>query len=237
MNYFPLVSAIISGVFAFLLALQWRRRRKPYQLIWTVSLVMFFMATFLEFYAEFIYYTYPPSIGWTEFSYKLYYVLAPSMVALMGAGSLYLLTHLPAGKYFLYFTIAVSIPLFILGFLAPVGDALPNAVANKGTTEIAGEAMPSYVRDFSPLLTIPGGIAIIGGALYSFGLDRTRKYNLLIVVGGLYPFAGGLEARFGNVTFFYLLETIGMVLLFLGFVLSWEYRRGREAGTATTSQQ
>lgn len=236
MNYFPLVSAVLSAVFAFLLALQWRKRRKPYQLIWMVSLVMFFIATFLEFYAEFVYYTNPPSIGWTEFTYKLYYVLSASMVALMGAGSLYLLTHLPVGKYFLYFTVAVSIPLFVLGFLAPVGDALANAVAVKGGTEIAGLAMPSYVRYLPPLLNIPGGIAIIGGALYSFWLDRTRKYNLLIALGGLYPFAGGVGAWLGNPTLSYFLETVGIILLFAGFVLSLEYRRSRKANKMSTSQ-
>ena len=234
MNYFPLVSAIISAIFAVLLAIQWRRRRKPYQLIWTISLVTFFMTTFLEFYADYVYYTVPSSIGWTELTYKLYYVFSASMVALMGAGSLYLLTHLPAGKYFLYFTIAVSVPLFVLGFLAPIGDSLVNAVVTKGGTEVAGLAMPSYVRIFSYLLNIPGGIAIIGGALYSFALDRTRKYNLLIAVGGLYPFAGGSQTLLGNTTLFYVLETAGIILLFAGFVLSWEYIRSREAKVKST---
>jgi hypothetical protein len=85
--------------------------------------------------------------------------------------------------------------------------------------------MPEYVRVYSPLLTIPGAIAVIGRALWSFWLDRTRKFNLLIVLGGLFPSAGGLEARFGDPTFFYMLETAGMVLLFIGFLLSWEYAK------------
>lgn len=225
MNYFPLVSSVISALFAIVLALQYKRRRKTHQLVWTISLVMFFVSTFLEFLAEFIYVTYAPNVGWNELMYRLYYVLAPVMVALMGTGSLYLLTHLPVGKYFLYYTIALSIPLFVLGFSVPLGDALQKAVIDAGTTEIGGAAMPSYVRVFSPLLTIPGGIAIIGGAVYSFWLDKTRKYNLLIALGGLFPFMGGLKARFGDPTFFYLLETVGMVLLFVGFILSWEYKR------------
>lgn len=83
--------------------------------------------------------------------------------------------------------------------------------------------MPEYVRVFSPLLTIPGGIAIIGGALWSFWVDRTRRFSLLIALGGLFPSVGGLRARFGDPTFFYMLETAGMVLLFIGFLLSWEY--------------
>lgn len=225
MNYFPLVSSIISAVFALLLAMQYRKKRKRHQLIWSISLLMFFLATLLEFLAEFTYATNPQSLGWSELTYKLYYVLSPVMVAFMGAGSLYLLAHVPAGKYFLYYTIAMTIPLFILGFAAPVGQTLKQAVAQAGGTEIAGAAMPEYVRVFSPLLTIPGAIAIIGGALWSFWLERTRRFSLLIALGGLFPSAGGLEARFGDPTFFYMLETAGMILLFIGFLLSWEYTK------------
>lgn len=220
MNYFPLISSIISAVFAVLLAIQYRQRRKRHQLVWTVSLTMFFITTLFEFLAE------PEVIGWNEPMYKLYYILTPPMVALMGSGCLYLLTHKPWGKYFLVYIIVLSIPLFTLGLTAPVGGALEKVILEKGS-EIAGEAMPRHVRIFSPLFTIPGGIAIIGGAIYSFLLDRTRKYNVLIALGGIFPFFGGFKARFGDPTFFYLFETIGTLLLFLGFVLSMEYIRKR----------
>lgn len=225
MNYFPLVSSIISAVFALLLAIQYCKRRKRHQLIWAISLLMFFLATLLEFLAEFSYSTYPQSLGWSELTYKLYYMLSPVMVAFMGVGSLYLLAHVPVGKYFLYYAIALAVPMFLLGFAATVGQTLQQAVAEAGGTEIAGAAMPEYVRVFSPLLTIPGAIALIGGALWSFWLDRTRKFNLLIALGGLFPSAGGLEARFGDPTFFYILETAGMIFLFIGFLLSWEYTK------------
>ncbi len=237
MNYFPLLSSIVSGIFAVLLAIQYSKRRKKHQLIWTISLVMFFIATLLEFVADFMYVTYAPSIGWNEPMYRMYYVFTSPMVALMGAGCFYLLTHYPLGKYFLYYTIALTIPLFVLGFVAPVGDALQEAVIETGGTEIGGVAMPQYVRIFSPLLTIPGGIAIIGGAFYSFWLDRTRKYNLLIALGGIFPFLGGLKARFADLTFFYSLETVGIVLLFTGFLLAWEYVRAHGLRTLPSSQR
>ena len=227
MLYYPLASAIVSGAFTIALYIQYQRRRKMHQLVWTVSLFMFFVTTFLEFLAEYIFLNTPGSIGWTGLMYKVYYVLTPPMVALMGTGSLYLLTHKPIGKYFLYYTIAVSIPLFVLGLSASVSDTLQNVVVQMGTTEIGGKAMPSYVRIFSPLLTVPGGIALIGGAVYSFLLDRTRKYNLLIAIGALFPFVGGVKVRFADPSFFYLFEMIGTILLFLGFLWSWEYVRSK----------
>ncbi len=215
-SYFPLVSSIISAIFAILLLVQYVQRRKFHQLIWTIALTMFFLTTLFEFLAE------PEVFGGTVIMYKVYYILTPPMVALLGVGTLYLLTHKPWGKYFLIYTVVLSIPLFALGLTASVD---PEALA--GGFEIAGQAMPQNVRIFSPLFTIPGGILLIIGALYSYWLDRTRKYNLLIALGGIFPFFGGLEARFGGETFFYAFETIGTILLFLGFLLSREYIKKR----------
>ncbi len=226
---FPLSSTIISGIFTVALTIQYLRRRKIHQLIWTISLFMFFLTTLFEFLAGYFYSNSIIETGWTPLMYKFYYILTPPMVALMGTGSLYLLTHKPYGKYMLYYTIILSIPLFILGLTANVDEALAHAVMNLGSTEIAGAAMPTYVRIFSPLMTIPGGIFLIAGALYSFWLDRSRKYNLLVAIGGLFPFVGGLRARFGNYEAFYLLELLGIIVLFLGFLLSWEYILRKES--------
>lgn len=220
---YPLFSTITSGVFTAALIIQYSKRRKMHQLIWSISIFLFFVTTLLEFLAGYFYATIEGSLGWSPFTYKLYYVLTPPMVALMGTGSLYLLTHKPYGKIMLWYTVAVSIPLFILGLSADVSQSLVEAVKNIGGTEIAGAAMPPYVRIFSPLMTIPGGLFLILGAIYSFWLDRSRKYNLLVAIGGLFPFIGGLRARFSVYEAFYILEMLGIITLFLGFLLSWEY--------------
>ncbi|MFQ5910282.1 MAG: hypothetical protein ACE5IJ_06120 [Thermoplasmata archaeon] len=216
-NYFPLVSCIIAAIFMVLLLVQYINRRKIHQLVWTVALSFWFISTLLEFLAA------PELVGGNEYMYKVFYVLTAPLVALFGAGSLYLLTHKPWGKYFLIYTIVVSIPLIVLGFTATIDtDKISEGF------EIAGGAMPSHVRNFSPALTVPGGIFLIGGAVYSFWLDRTRKYNLLIALGGVFPFIGGSLARAGEVTLFYAFETVGALLLFVGFLLSMEYIKKKE---------
>ena len=217
-NFFPLISCTVSGIFVILLVLQFLKRKKKHQIIWSIALLFWFVTTLSEFLGE------KEIMGWNVLMYKLYYVLTAPMVALLGVGTLYLLTHKPWGKYFLIYTIIISIPLFILGLTAPV-DTTKFALGS----EIAGAAMPHYVRIFSPFLTVPGGLALVLGAIYSFWLDRTRKYNLLIAIGGLFPFLGGLRARFGEYTLFYALEMVGTLLLFIGFVLSWEYVQKRKA--------
>jgi len=178
---------------------------------------MFFLSTLFDFLSQ------PDIMGGNVLTYKLYYVLAAPMVALLGAGTLYLSTHKPWGKYFLIYTVILLIPFFALGFTASVN---PDEIV-KEFSEIAGGAMPQYVRYFSPLFTIPGAIFLIGGALYSFWLDKTRKYSLLIALGGIFHASGGSMARFGDPTFLSLFGTIGILLLFSGFLLSREYTKKR----------
>ncbi len=180
---------------------------------------MFFLSTLFDFLSQ------PDIMGGNVLTYKLYYVFAAPMVALLGAGTLYLLTHKPWGKYFLIYTVTLLVPFLAFGFMASVdlGEDI------KEFSEIAGGAMPQYVRYFSPLFTVPGAIFLIGGALYSFWLDKTRKYSLLIALGGIFHSSGGSLARFGNPTFLNLFGTIGILLLFLGFLLSREHIKRREA--------
>jgi len=186
---------------------------------------MFFVITLLEYLSE------EKVMGWNPIMYRLYYVLMPPMVALMGTGTLCLLAPLlgsrPYWKYFLAYTISVSIPLFAAGMIAPIKMEL----FSRGS-EIVGDAMPSNVRVFSPFLTIPGGLALILGAIYSFGLDKSRKYNLLIALGGLLLFYTGLRARFGDPAFFCAVETAGTLLLFAGFLSSWQYIKAHEIKNA-----
>jgi len=216
-DYFPLVTSIISATFAVLVGMQYLQRRKKHQLIWTIALLMFFLTSLLGFVSQ------PEIMGTNVSLYKLYYVLAAPMVALLGAGTLYLLTHKPFGKFFLVYIIIVFIPFAALVFMS----SIDSNELSEGFEKIGGAAMPSNVRIFSPLFTIPGSIFLIGGALYSFWLDRTRSYNLLIAIGGVFPLLGGAIQRFGDPTFLSIFHTIGTLLLFIGFVLSREYVRTR----------
>jgi len=160
--------------------------------------------------------------------YQFYYFLAAPMVALMGVGTLYLLAHKPWGKYFLVYTLIMSAVFFVLVFATSVNFALYTEGA---PSDIGSAAFPSgsYVRLVSPLLSIPGGMVLIVGALYSFWLDRSRKYGLLIALGGIFNLFGGLRSRFlQDPTYFFVFATIGVLLLFLGFLLSSEYVKKRE---------
>lgn len=217
-NYFPLVSGIISAIFTILLATQYIRRRKTHQLIWAIALALFTLAYALEFSSELY--------GWTETAYRIYYASVSPLVALMGVGTLFLLVRKSLGRYFLAYTILMSAVLMILAYTASIDRII--LAEYSPPSAISGTAMPSSVRLISPLLTIPGSLILIIGALYSFWLDRSRSYVLLIALGGIVYSLSGSMARLGNLTYVSIFQTAGIVLLFIGFLLSTEYIRKRE---------
>lgn len=217
-NYFPLVSGIISAIFTILLATQYIRRRKTHQLIWAIALALFTLAYALEFSSELY--------GWTETAYRIYYASVSPLVALMGVGTLFLLVRKSLGRYFLAYTILMSTVLMILAYTASIDRTI--LAEYSPPSAISGTAMPSSVRLISPLLTIPGSLILIIGALYSFWLDRSRSYVLLIALGGIVYSLSGSMARLGNLTYVSIFQTVGIVLLFSGFLLSTEYIRKRE---------
>jgi len=224
-SYFPLISSAISAIFMILLVVQYIRRRKKHHLVWAVALAMFTLSSLLAFLSE--------TNGWTLLTYRVYYFIVSPMVALMGVGTLYLLAHKPWGKYFLVYTLILSVVFFALVFSAQVDMAILTEYSppsEKVPSEIGSAAIKSSeARLVSPLLSVPGGLVLIGGALYSFWLDRSRKYSLLIALGGIVQLLSGLRARFGgDPAYFFIFTTVGVLLLFMGFLLSSEYVRKRE---------
>jgi hypothetical protein len=83
MSIFPVITTIVAIVFTVLVFQQWLRRRRLYQFIWFVSLIMFAVTAAFEALSEFL--------GWSVIIYRAYLVLSASQVAIMGAGALYLI--------------------------------------------------------------------------------------------------------------------------------------------------
>ena len=97
---------------------------------------------------------------------------------------------------------------------------------------VAGRAMPASVRVFSPLLTVPGSVALIGGAVQSaWVFRRNRLYgnrviaNVLIAAGALVIAGAGASARFGAPSLLYPAEMVGIILMFVGFTRAGTIRK------------
>ncbi|MDI3281477.1 MAG: hypothetical protein QJR13_08925, partial [Bacillota bacterium] len=211
---FPLLTSLLSLVFAYFVWEQYYQRRKIHQLLWSVSFLIFAFAAFAEFYSE--------VWGWTPWLYRLYYVAAALLVGVMGAGTVYLLAHRPAAHAFLAYVALVGAAFLAAALRAPV-----DAGAFEPGITVAGKAMPGYVRAFSPLLTGPGTLALFGGAIYSWWRAGTF-YNLLIAAGTAIIAGAGFAARMGASEYLYLAEMVGLAVIFLGFMRSRELIRQRE---------
>ncbi|MCZ7384334.1 MAG: hypothetical protein O8C63_06235 [Candidatus Methanoperedens sp.] len=210
-SFAPLLTTLISLFFTISVFRQYSKRRKIYQFIWGIGLLIFSVTTLFEFISE-IY-------GWNIPMYRAYYVLIASLVAILGLGTVYLFNR-RAGKYLtLYFAIVIT-ALIILTLNADVNsEKLQERV-------VGGSAMPAGVRIISPFLTIPGSIALIGGALYSWYITR-RSYNLFIAIGALLVASGGGLSRFGMEWALYLLELFGVAVMYIGFIKSEEVIKKR----------
>jgi len=212
-------AAIVSAVFASLVLAQWLSRRKPFQMAWAFGLGLYAIAAFAQFLAE--------AYGWSPTTYKVYYLVAALLVAVLGIGSI-LLVHRRAGVGFALYTII----LFAV-FAVVVAGATVNEAALTSSLPVAGSALPPNVRIFSPLFTVPGSAALIGIAAYSYW--RTRlPFNLWIGVGALIVAAGGSLARFDISWALYIGELVGIAVMFWGFLASHDLAKAKRPAATHT---
>jgi len=140
------------------------------------------------------------------------------------------LVHRRAGFGFTLYTIVV-----FAGFTAAVAGATVNTDALTSTIPVAGTALPDNVRIFSPLFTVPGSIALIGVAAYSYWRSRLT-FNLWIGIGALIVAAGGSLARFNVSWALYIGELVGIAVMFEGFLRSQDLAKvARRAPVQTPS--
>ncbi|MDO8726824.1 MAG: hypothetical protein Q7J35_12215 [Candidatus Methanoperedens sp.] len=200
----PLITTLTSLFFTISVFRQYSKRKKIYQFIWGTGLLIFSVTTLLEFISE-IY-------GWTIPMYRVYYILIASLVAFLGLGTVYLFNR-KSGRYLtVYFAVVITVLII---------STMNADVASEKLKErtVGGSAMPANVRIISPFLTIPGSIALIGGALYSWYIAR-RNYNLFIAIGALLVASGGGLSRFGMEWALYMLELLGVAVMYIGFIKS-----------------
>jgi hypothetical protein len=208
----PLGASVISLFFALSLLRQWRENRSTHTFCFVVSLVMFTIAVFAEFYAY--------AFGWNVWIYKIYYFFAISLVSFMGAGTVYLLAEKWAGRVFLAYSIILS-TLFLSQLWNVSVDM--ELLSNADITIGGGAILSEQVRSYSLWLSAAGGAVILAGALYSWWKTRA-KGNLYIASAALIMSMGGRLAKMGVSVFLPITELIGIFLLYYG-VISLQSRK------------
>jgi hypothetical protein len=98
----PLLSSVVSFVFAAAVLAQWSRRRRAFQLVWAVGLLWYGISAGTEFLGS--------AFGWNETLYRTWYLIGAFFVAAyLGAGTVVLLARTRFGYF-----VAAS---FLLGAL------------------------------------------------------------------------------------------------------------------------
>jgi hypothetical protein len=88
----PLLSSLLSFVFAAFVIDQWLERRQPYQLVWTVGLLWYGISAGTEFLGS--------AFGWNEPLYRAWYLFgAFGVAAYLGLGTIYLLNRTRFGYF------------------------------------------------------------------------------------------------------------------------------------------
>jgi hypothetical protein len=223
-----LATAILGFVYVGLLVDQYVKRHKMHQLMWAIGFLFYAVAAVMEFWSEF-------SGVWDPTVYRVYIVLAASLVGFLGNGTLYLVTKKRLwGDLYLGFNL-VMLAIFLYGtFTATLlmSKLVPGIVVGGQALGASG----TFPRLMSLPFNIPGSLLLLGGAVLSiikFWPKKAFRYrvwaNVLIIIGTLMIAGAGSMARFGASGGLYVGEMVASAVLLWGFMMASTLEKGAKA--------
>lgn len=208
-----LVATVVSLTFASVVFRQFLARRRPYQLVWSLALLIFGIGTLSQFLAELV--------GWSSLLYRAWYFTGAMVAAaVLGQGTVYLM----ASRRFADAS-AVAVTAVSLAGLQRVLTEPVDLTAAFVAGNITGSGFGNHLLIFLIPLNTYGTVALVGGALWSVyragrsgRLGRRALGTLLIAVGGLIVALGGTATRLGVPGLLYLSEMLGVLVIFVGYL-------------------
>lgn len=237
-------ATLVAAAFALSTSDRWLRRRRPYELAWSVSLALFALGAAALWWAQ--------ARGWSLASFRVFYLAGAVLnVPWLALGTIYLLAGRRAGDRVRWWLVwlsglATGVVLFAPTRVGVAGDELPTGKVVFGVGPRVLAAVGSGVA----------ALVIIGGALWSIarvvrgrrpalaGSDRTTALsarlvlaNVLIAVGTLVLSASGtLAGRFGKEDAFSITLLVGVAVLFAGFLTTSTGAMGGSTGVLPTDE-
>ena len=213
----PLVSAVVSVIFALIVLDQYFARRRPFQLLWTIGLFMYGLSAFTEFYTE--------TYGLYLIMFRIWFLFgAICVAAFLGQGTVYLLLKRRTAHILMIIVIIISIYSAVRLFSAGIDLGTAAGLTDK-------IIVPTDIGILTGLMNVYGKVTLVGGALYSAWIFWRKRIlphrvqsNVLIAVGALLPAIGGSLLKLGAVRGipFYVLELTGVIIIFIGFLRTKE---------------
>ncbi len=226
--WWPAATAVLGFVYVALLARQYIQRRKMHQLMWAIGFLFYAVAAVMEAVSEY-------TGHWDPTVYRVYIVLAASLVGFLGSGTLYLITKTPRKGDFYFGMNMAWLLVFLYGAFTvqlDMAKLIPGIV-------VGGQALgssTSFPRIMSLVFNIPGSLLLLGGSAWSvikFWPKKEFRYrawaNVFIIIGTLIIAGMGGMARAGTTAGLYLGEMIASAILLAGFLMAGTLERGSKA--------
>jgi hypothetical protein len=198
----PLLSSVLSFVFALFLVDQWRERRKPYQLIWTLGMVWYGISAGTEFWGG--------AFGWSELVYRLWYLIGAVYVAAwLGLGTIYLLGKTRFGYGAAFSFLLAGLFTFLSWVKYQYADSLGTQAIYPLVAIGAAVLLAVLTYRAKAKWTTAAGILVIGGSILAIPLVLTAPLAAPgyyidpatgIPAGQLYPGYVRLLAPLFNIT-------------------------------------
>jgi hypothetical protein len=210
-HYLPILTTMLSALFAASLYRRWRRKRAPHLGWWAVGITTYGLGTLLESIITLA----GNSIGLT----KAWYITG----ALLGGyplaqGSLFLSWPRPFARRLTVISLTFVIVASGLVIASPANVAALEAHRPSGAI-----LEWRWVRLLTPFINLYAVFFLIGGAVVSAWRhyrNSGHKYrawgNALIALGAILPGIGGSFAKAGVVEALYIGECAGVMIIWMG---------------------
>jgi hypothetical protein len=243
---FAIINVVVTGLFAAVVASQYARRGRVYQLYWMIALWMAFLGTVSYVCMVLV----GPTSGAGQVLFRAYYILGATFASSwLGLGSIALVASPRATRICFAVLTVLSVVTAVLIAIVPLNmSALAQVAGTAGTGILENQAV---WLPFTIVLNSLGVLAVVGVAIYS-GWKLLRRQssiagfrpvnllwaNVLILVGDLLNAYAGANARvFGNSGSFWLVMSAGWVVFFVGVLLASRRSASSRATSEATNVQ
>lgn len=225
----PVLTTLVSLVFAGQVLSQYRERRRSHQLAWGLALLFYAVAAFPEVLGSLS--------GWSDLDFRLYYLFGGILlVPWLSLGTAELLLRSDGVRWArlgyrglvavisLLGVAAIATAVLHLEFLG--GTRVPDNCAIY-CPRVHGYATGNILAVIAAAVgNIVGTVVMVAGAGYSAyrtyraGLPRNLTLgNVLILAGALVVAAAASVTRLGSYELFYAAQAAGIAIIFGGFLL------------------
>lgn len=212
----PLLASVVAVAFAVLLAGQYLRRRRPYQVVWALAMAMFAAASFAVFLGVLS--------GWSTAGYRVFWLFGAVLnVPYLAAGELLLLLRRRpiATAVMLLLLFGTAFALSRIRSAQLMAAALHSNLPS-GSHVFAGEG---FALALARLYSFPAYGVLLAGTVWSAWRMRGRPGTsdrfagtLGVAAGATIVAAGSAFAATANATGFSLTLAAGVTVMFWGFL-------------------